>query len=180
MWKDMRGKSNPEQLPLWCRQQWDIYSQRQGHGVAFHLETHKLTRSSKQQLPQPGVCGPVCHTSFPPSLHVCWQANDSEQTFHICTPEVTCFTFPFTLRSAPHQSDIMEIWLSHGKSSVSSVVETSFGLLQQILTTAQQFMTIILDLDGPLASKLLSAMFYNVVPANNLYQISWVLQLRWC
>lgn len=67
----MKGREGKVKLLLvWCRQQWDIYSQRLGQGVVFHLETHKLAGSSKQQLPQPGMCGPVCHTSFPPSLHV--------------------------------------------------------------------------------------------------------------
>lgn len=36
-------------------------------GLLFHLETNKLA-ASKQRLPQPGVCGPVCNTSFPPQV----------------------------------------------------------------------------------------------------------------
>lgn len=98
----MKGREEKvKPLPVWCRQQSDIYSQRLGQGVVFHLETHKLTGSSKQRLPQPGVCGPVCHTSFPPSLHVCWQANDSRQTFTFTHQRLRDFPL-LHIRGAPY------------------------------------------------------------------------------
>lgn len=44
----MKGhKEKVKPLHVWCRQQYDIYSQRLGQGAAFHLETHKLAKIIK-------------------------------------------------------------------------------------------------------------------------------------
>lgn len=37
-------------------------------GLLFHLETNKLAASKQLLLLQPGMCGPVCNTSFPPQV----------------------------------------------------------------------------------------------------------------
>lgn len=93
----MKWKSNPH---YFCSQQWAIYSQHLKRDDAFH-QNYKLTESSNQELPQPGVCGPVCHTSFPLSLHVCWQANDSGQAFTFTRQRLPAF---FPSRSAGYRN----------------------------------------------------------------------------
>lgn len=95
--KDVKRKSNPYVCGV---ENTAIYSQRLGHGAVFHLETHKVAGSSKQQLPQPGVCGPVCSISFLPSLHVCWQANDLGQTLTFTHQRL--HAFPYLTSGALH------------------------------------------------------------------------------
>lgn len=83
-------------------------------GLLFHLETNKLA-ASKLQLLQPGMCGPVCNTSFPP------------QVFASVGREMTRGTLTFT-----HQR--LRDFQAHSVWKSDSSLNISIGIAQKIVS----------------------------------------------